>query len=120
MAYDGPSEQLEQFAKPFRELNPVRIQEYYSPYADIPGHFGLGYKSGPCQPGINANWYPISMNTHNLIAQREAYDAFNEMIGKYPAFMYSVLLDESYSLQGMRAIPDRSTAVADRQYNILV
>jgi hypothetical protein len=60
------------------------------------------------------------MNTHNIAAQREAFDAFNELTGKYPAFKSSVYLDEGYSLQGMRAVPDRSTAVADRQYNILV
>jgi outer membrane protein assembly factor BamD (BamD/ComL family) len=111
---------MEKFAKPFKRLNPVQIQEYYSPYADIPGHFDLGYKSPPCQPGINANFYPLSMNTHNITAQREAYEAFNEMTGKYPAFEYSILLDEGYSLQGMRAVPEKSSAVADRQYNILV
>jgi hypothetical protein len=64
--------------------------------------------------------YPLSMNTHNVPAQREAYDAFNELTGKYPAFAYSLLLDEGYSLQGMRAVPEKSTAVADRGYNILV
>jgi hypothetical protein len=98
----------------------VQVQEYYSPYADVPGLFGFGYKSPPCQPGINANFYPLSMYTHNITAQREAYDAFNELIVKYPAFGYSMLLDEGYSLQGMRAVPERSTAVADREYNILV
>jgi hypothetical protein len=120
LAYDGSPEEMETFAKPFRRLKPVRTQEYYSPYADISGHFDVGYQSGPCQPGINANFYPLSMNTHNITAQREAYDAFNEMISKYPAFAYSLLFDEGYSLQGMRAVPGESTAVADRHYNILV
>jgi hypothetical protein len=111
---------METFTKPFRQIKALQTQEYSSSYADLPSHFGVGYKSPPCQPGLNVNLFPISMNTHNITAQREAFNAFDELTSKYPAFIHSVLLDEGYSLQGMRAIADETTAVADRQYNILV
>jgi hypothetical protein len=121
MAYEGSTEEMEKFAKPFRQLNPVRVQESYSPYPDIPRLFGLGSEGPSCQPGLsNTIGWPLSMNTHNIATQREVFDAFNELTSKYPAFKNSVFLDESYSLQGMRAVPDKSTAVADRQYNILL
>jgi hypothetical protein len=96
------------------------VQEWASPITDLPEHFGVGTKSPFCQAGIKSNWYPVSVNKHNVTSQRAAYNAFNEFTSKYPAFAPSVILDEGYSLQGMRAVPDESTAVADRQYDVLM
>jgi hypothetical protein len=76
---------------------------------------GLG-----CRPPGARHSLPISLETYNVNAMREAYVIFNNYTAQYKDLSRSQLLFEGYSAQGVRAIADESTAVSDRQSNILV
>jgi len=60
------------------------------------------------------------MNTYNSRAQRAVYDRFAEITTQIPQLNKSFFLFEGYSLKGVKAIPDKSTAFAHRQDNLLL
>jgi hypothetical protein len=73
-----------------------------------------------CQPPGARHSLPISLETYNVNAMREAFVIFNNYTAQYKDLTRSQLLFESYSAQGVRAVPDESSAVSDRHSSILV
>lgn len=63
---------------------------------------------------------PIGLLRYDPPAAAAMLDRFWEYIAEYPAFNRSGLLLEGYGTKGMQDVPLNSTAVPDRQNNLLM
>jgi hypothetical protein len=118
--YEGPPAGLEPITKAFNDLKPINAKQETTDFVGLGDLLGVGEDSPGCNPGINIITHPVSINTHNIEAQRAAFTALNDFTFRYPEFSYGYIAFEGYAMQGVKAVPDGSSAVSDRQYNILV
>ncbi|KAL9007587.1 MAG: hypothetical protein Q9180_009622, partial [Flavoplaca navasiana] len=63
-----------------------------------------------CQPGAHSSSFPIGINKFNTTANRQAYELYAEMIGKYPEMKGSVVQFEAYPMEGVRRVREGETA----------
>lgn len=64
--------------------------------------------------------FPIDLPTFDVEAQREVFDIFNKVTHENPALNGSAILQEGYSLDGVKDIPNESTAFPWRDDNIVI
>jgi hypothetical protein len=120
IVYEGSQEKAEPVIKLFRDLKPISAQEQVSKYVDTGTILSLQEGGPVCQPLGDIHNGPISLQTYNITSLRSAYNIFNKYTSDHEELSHSFMLLENYAVQGVRAIPDESTAVSDRQYDILV
>jgi len=118
--YEGPKAELEKFAAPFRGIGPVN--ETTSTSVQYPDLFELNgqMEDDPavCAADLNRHLCPVYLKMYNPKAQRKVYNIFNNLT--YDArFAYTVFLWEGYPTQGVKAVPEGSTAVPFRDDNLL-
>jgi hypothetical protein len=101
-------------------MGPIVESVQESSYEGVPPLLGFGMNAPVCQKGQKRyQRAPIGLKEYNTTAQRAAYDKFNEITSK-PQFNESFFIFEGYAIQGVKAVPDESTAVGDRQDNLLM
>lgn len=107
--------------KPFHDLNPIMHQSGTGSYTDLPKWIMANKESDACKKfgDVNAR-FPLDLRTFNTQAQREAFNFFNNVTHDNPALNGSTILQEGYSLDGVKAVPSESTAYPWRDNNIVI
>lgn len=108
---EGVSAVDAEFTQPFLDLGPVATSANAGDYTNLASWTSNDNASPPCQKAGLANTrFPIDHEIYDIPSQREAFDLFSSVTRDIPALNGSLFLYEGYSLQGVRAIPDDSTA----------
>ena len=108
------------YTKPFYDIGPISGEPTAGDYNDLAAWTGITLADPPCQKeGLINPRFPLYIKEYDVVAQREAYDLFASSIGGDSAFHGSLFLFEGYSMQGVRAVDDGSTAFAFRGDNLL-
>jgi hypothetical protein len=109
------------YTDPFTALGPSVTENGTGDYTNLAAWTSNGEKDPPCQKaGFTNIRFPIDLQTYDVSAQRKVYDNFAAALKETPALNNSLFLFEGYSLQGVKAISDQSTAIPFRQNNLLV
>lgn len=109
------------YTAPFIALGPVASKGGTGDYTNLAAWTGNALESPPCQKvGLVNTRFPIDLDTYNIQAQRKIYDLFASTLEEIPALNGSLILFEGYSLQGVQAVPEESTAVPFRENHLLV
>ncbi|KAJ4214292.1 hypothetical protein NW759_010310 [Fusarium solani] len=119
MVYDGSEKEMAPHAKPYLDLKPVFNSTQEISYGEISAVFAFDDNSVACQKGIRTQGYSLNLQKYHVPTQRAVYDEFSKFITKNPDFKRSYVIFEGYPLQGVRAIDASTTAVADRESNII-
>ena len=119
--YHGSQQELNGFSPPFDEiLSPVPVDARVVDFTELASLTGNGYDGLACGHGSVSQRFPIRTSRYNVKAQRDAYDKFAEVTSEIPALNGSSFLFEGYSTQGVKDVPDESTAFPHRQDNLLM
>lgn len=119
--YDGPAEALQAYAAPLHTLNPIK--KYAAPVAfmDMSAVMLSSEKDPGCAKGGNPILrFPIDLETYNATAMRRAFNLTARMFQEEPSFSQTLIAVDSFAVQGVKAIDERSTAYPWRKDNILV
>ncbi|OJJ46861.1 hypothetical protein ASPZODRAFT_1838315 [Penicilliopsis zonata CBS 506.65] len=109
------------YTAPFRDLGPAITAGQTGTYLDLPKWNGLDLDALPCQKMGFANVrFPVNIQSYDLPARRAVFDAFARTTSEMPQFAYSFIMFEGYTLQGVKAIPEDSTAFPHRADAIIV
>lgn len=118
--YVGTAEQAAPYIAPFDALGSILRTTDSIPYPDIPDATGTGSTSPLCQFGYSRIQFPVGLLIYNVTANRQIYDLFKQKTLETPAFNGSIIVFEGYSLEGLKAVDQASTAYPHRDDNILV
>ncbi|UNI13777.1 hypothetical protein JDV02_000487 [Purpureocillium takamizusanense] len=117
---EGVKEVDPAYTKPFHDIGPAVKDPASGTYTDLAAWTGIALDSPPCQNAGLANpRFPIYLETYNVAAQKKVYDIFASATQQNPEFAHSLFMFEGYAEQGVRAIPDESSAFAFRGDNLL-
>ncbi|KAJ4419213.1 hypothetical protein N0V82_005120 [Gnomoniopsis sp. IMI 355080] len=92
-------------------------------YTEIAKWVGWDFNASVCQNKVGGTAslrFPIDLVIYNGTALQNAYDLFATAVQDTPALNGSVILIEGYATRGLQSIPQDSTAVSFRQYNLLL
>jgi hypothetical protein len=117
--YAGSKDGAAPFITPFKNLGPVLTQEGNVPYSQIANVSQTDVDSAVCAKGSDRLLYAVDLVRYNVSTNRAIYDLFRNATVAEPKYQGSVVLFESYSQQGVRAIAPDSTAYAHRANNIV-
>jgi hypothetical protein len=121
LAFQGTASELEALTKPMQDITTLSKTTKRVPYNELSKAFGLGNDSPACLHGkLRFLRFPLGLKAYNITAQRKVYDHFNEVTRQNREFENSFLMFEGYPLHAVKAVSDESTAVGDRQDNLLV
>ncbi len=112
-ALEAFSYQLTDFPNLFSEVKPIT---YLEASKALDWHFD----SFSNQKGISVYRFPVGATSFSYASMKETYDIFTNALIAQPMFGYSFVIWESYSTQGVKAVADDATAVADRGDDMLV
>ncbi|EFY97523.1 FAD/FMN-binding dehydrogenase [Metarhizium robertsii] len=108
------------YTQPFHDLGPVAVTPLSGTYKDLAGWTGIALSSPPCQKAGLANpRFPIYLQSYNVEAQEEAYEAFANATRGSSAFNGSLFMFEGYPVQGVQAVDGESSAFAFREAHLL-
>ncbi|KAJ5273272.1 hypothetical protein N7478_008397 [Penicillium angulare] len=95
--------------------------EYTDPFTNLAKWLRMEETSPPCQKEGNTQLrFPVDLQEFNPTAQHAAFDLFSKTANEAPALAASLFLLEGYSIQGVKVIPADSTAVPNRDANLLI
>jgi hypothetical protein len=118
--YHGPASEEQRYSAPFEAIGTAVTQTGTITYPELPALVGNGNNDLACGHGFSILRFPIKMKAYNIQAQRAAYDRSAEITTQIPELNNSFFLFEGYSVKGVKAVPERSTAFAHRQDNLLM
>jgi tRNA pseudouridine synthase 9 len=116
----GISEIDTEIIQPFRELSGGSTDNATGLYTDIPRWIGTDLAGRGCARSGSKIRFPIGFSRYNPKAQREFFDAFAEGTAGDSPLNTSIVLLEQYSVQGVQAVPEESTAFPHRQDDLLL
>ncbi|KAI8155937.1 FAD-linked oxidoreductase [Colletotrichum sp. SAR 10_70] len=109
------------YTAPFHALGPLSNSSESGVYTDLAKFVGVRTTDGPClKTGANNPRFPIYLETYNTTAQKLAFDFFANSIVANSALSNSLVTFDDYSMQGVKAKADDSSAYAYRAQNVLV
>ncbi|KAI8243702.1 FAD-linked oxidoreductase [Colletotrichum sp. SAR 10_99] len=109
------------YTAPFHALGPLSNSSESGVYTDLAKFVGVRTTDGPClKTGANNPRFPIYLETYNTTAQKLAFDFFANSIVANSALTNSLVTFDDYSMQGVKAKADDSSAYAHRAQNVLV
>ncbi|KAK4227802.1 hypothetical protein QBC38DRAFT_477016 [Podospora fimiseda] len=119
--YNGPASELKMYSENIHNLGPVAHKEGVVEYSKMSAVFGADINGGFCSKNQNPN---VALRASDVIsyeipALRKAYDLLSSGLKSEPAFAYSVVMLEGYSVQGVQAVPAESAAYPHRAQRIL-
>lgn len=118
--YVGTKSEAQAFYAPFDALEPALRDEGTAPYPELGGKTGTSSKDPLCAKGFSHVQYPMGLAEYNITTQREVYEYFKETTLENPQYNGSTVVLETYSVAGMKAIPEEDSAFPHRADNILV
>lgn len=117
--YAGDSAAASAYADPFKAFNPVATMEELVPYEQVANASGTGLDSALCGHGTQRMQFAADLLTYNATTSRELYDLFRDVSVAKPEFRGTILVFESYSVQGIKAVDPDTTAYPHRGDNII-
>jgi hypothetical protein len=109
------------YTNPFNALGRAVTESGTGDYTNLAPWTSNGENDPPCRKAVFANIsLPNRSRDVHERAQREVYNHFAAALNDTPAFNNSLFLFEGYSPQGVKPVPDSSTAFPFRQNNLLV
>jgi hypothetical protein len=118
--FQGTAAQEAVYAAPFHALGPVIVRTGNGTYPELPTILGSGDSDVACAHGLTWQRFPISLQSYSTTAQRDVFTAFSVLTETYPALNGSSYIFEGYSVAGVKAVPDASTAYPYRRDNLLL
>ena len=118
--HDGPGSALGAHTAPLHELQPLLVKIARTPYLDMPALFRTNLEAPACQPGSTLIRFPIRVKSYDIPNMRQIYNICNQKMQERPVFNTSSLALESYSVQGVRAVPAESTSYPYREDDIFI
>ena len=120
--YQGELAELERYAAPFSAIGPLVEEKYDSvSYPDVYEIVGPTESSRGCSRGLYRHQSPTYLMRHNTTALRTVYNIFNDITEKYPDVgSTSAYLIEGYPIQGVTAVPSKTTATPFRKFPLLL
>lgn len=106
------------YIKPLLDLQPI---VHNSVLTDLPGIAAVVQFSETdpaCQNDATLLRFPVSLETYNIPALRNAFDIFSNISA--PFRERSAVILEGYSTHAVQAVPEDSTAYPDRGNNLLI
>ncbi|KAF2869477.1 hypothetical protein BDV95DRAFT_547873 [Massariosphaeria phaeospora] len=111
VSFEGPKSEAEQYAAPFKALNPFGLTETENvPMDEYYILSGNDINSGVCRKDHNLAFAGTSLPKWDLPTLREAYVAFNKVV-RDPKFATSAFLLENYGNKAVSQVDPASTAV---------
>ncbi|EHL00888.1 hypothetical protein M7I_3281 [Glarea lozoyensis 74030] len=108
-------------ARPFEDIGPLDVKKHQSvTYPEIPSLTATGVDDFACLHGSSVILSPINIQEFNLEAQRAVFEVFTKVTGEVPELSNAFIMFEGYSLDGVKAVPEDSTAFAHRGDNIVI
>ncbi|KAI1119047.1 hypothetical protein F5Y14DRAFT_460392 [Nemania sp. NC0429] len=118
--YAGPAAAAEKLLEPFTAIENVGEESGDVPYPDLSAAQKIDAAHGSCDSGTYAS-SSILLQQHNVTAQREAYDKFNELARRYPELAAVSRIDyEGYATKAVQAIHTNATAYPHRDQTHIV
>jgi hypothetical protein len=118
--FQGTAAQEAVYAAPFHALGPVVVQAGNGTYPELPTIVGSGDSGAACAHGRTWQRFPIYLQSYSTTVQRNVFTAFSVLTETYPVLNGSSYVFEGYSVAGVKAVPDASTAYPHRQDNLLL
>jgi hypothetical protein len=110
-----------QYTQPFENIGPLEVKKHQSvSYPEIPSLTATGVKDFACLHGSSVILTPINIQEYNPESQRAVYEVFTKVTGEVPELSNSFIMFEGYSLNGVKAVAEESTAFAHRGDNIVM
>ncbi|KAL2819154.1 hypothetical protein BJX63DRAFT_418917 [Aspergillus granulosus] len=106
--------------QPFRDLAVGPATNATGLYTNIPTWIDTDLNGNGCARDGSKIRYPVGFSRYNTEAQRELFDAYAEGTAGDSPLNSSLVLLEQYSVQGVQAVPEESTAFPHRQDALLV
>lgn len=120
---NGPPEQSQVLSKPIRALGPVTATLKQIDYPDTPAALMASNNDAVCvMHGNNASilTFPVDLYIYNISAMRSMYNVFAKGIRDAPGLNSSAMMVEGFSVQGVKAVPEKSTAIPFRGSRMLL
>ncbi|KAF3769586.1 FAD-binding domain-containing protein [Cryphonectria parasitica EP155] len=117
--YAGGATAAAPYIDPFKAFGPVASTEGQVPYDQISNVSGTGVASPLCAHGTQRMQFSCDLLTYNVTTNREMYELYRNMTLAEPSLVATSVVFESYSLQGIKAVPGNSTAYPHRGDNLI-
>ena len=117
--FAGTAEAAAPYGDPFKALSPVCIEEGEVPYSQISEASGTDVDDAVCVRGMEYFMHGADLVTYNVTASRAIFELFKNKTVAYPELRQSLVMFESYSQQGVKAVDPDSTAFPNRESNIV-
>jgi hypothetical protein len=82
--------------------------------------FGADMDGPECKPKGSAFLRGVDVDNYDIDGLRKWYDIFSDMVATEEAFDTSACMLEGYSVQGVQAVPEESTAFPHRHQRLLL
>lgn len=121
LLWQGDTTDFEPTVKKFEALKPLTTATHTSAYDGIPTLLFVGLGQAPCIPGnTRLVRTPVGLQKYNIESMVAAANHFNSVTKTQPGLNVSQLLVEDYPHVAVRRVPAASTAVGDRDANLLM
>jgi hypothetical protein len=121
LIYQGTLEEQQLYSPPFHAIGPrFPVQARTVSYPDVSKVTGNGDEGLACGHGPTSLRFPIGLKEYNVRAQRAVYEKFKQVTIEEPALNNSFFLFEGYATNGVRSVPEESTAFPHRQDTLLL
>ncbi|RAK79553.1 FAD-binding oxidoreductase, partial [Aspergillus fijiensis CBS 313.89] len=109
------------YTEPFRNANPISVSSGFGTYRDIPRWLRFDFNNPVyCTTrNVSALHFPVGLRRWNITTQRMVYDAFAAITAGNSSFNASEFLLEGFPVQGVKAVPEDSTAYPWRGDNLI-
>ncbi|KAI4136195.1 MAG: hypothetical protein LQ341_005794, partial [Variospora aurantia] len=119
--YFGTPDEALPYAQPFLDLQPASASNATTAYKNLAHEAtGTGVGDPVCAGGTTKAFFAAGLKRYNVTANRMVYEVFSEMVTHDPALNGSFVQFETYSVEGMNAVDEASSAYPHREDNLLV
>jgi hypothetical protein len=118
--YIGSEEDAIPYLEPFDKLGPANVREGNFPYPQIPPIEGTSAQDPICGKGLQHMQFDAGLQVYNITTQRAIFDLFAEKIKHDPSLVYSFVVMEGYSVNGVDMADPASSSFALRDDKLLV
>lgn len=120
---NGPASELAIHTAPLHALNPLASSTTEAEHPDTPSFLFVKTTDLLCQKRSDTHAsmnFPIDLYKYNVTAMRKLYDVLRQGVIDEPRLNGSVMLIEGFSVQGVQAVEEESTAVPFRKKRLLL
>lgn len=117
MVYAGPEAEGRAIIGKFSALGTVSTTIAVVPWNKLSDTAALGLGNAVCGRGNRKNMFGAGLKKFNPVAMRDIFNTFAEMLRNYPDAGASAITIESFSVQGVQAFSDASSAYPHRDIN---